>query len=342
MPEERSHARLFMLIAVGLALVIGGGAYLIGTPSDTYVLLPDHPHAADAIVKVAGEAPPGKPDGPGIYYLDVGVRRATIAETWLAPLEHDAQRVQAVEIVPPGADQRDVNRLDLLDIQSSKRLAALVALRALGRKVTVTGGGVRIDEVIPTSPAHAAGLAPGMVVTAVDGKRIASLEALRAVLAKRKAGQSVTIGVLDGSQRRTITTELTSDPAAPGRALLGVAGVDVAPNVKLPIKVTIDTGNLGGPSAGLAFALEIYDSLTGRKLSDGRHVAVTGTIDQHGNVGPVGGVKGKAIGASRSHFDLMLVPMDEVKTARANAGSHLRVVGVRTFADALRALRARP
>ncbi len=109
--------------------------------------------------------------------------------------------------------------------------------------------------------------------------------------------------------------------------------------MRLPIAVAIDTGNLGGPSAGLSFALEIYDSLTGRKLSRGRHVAVTGTIDEHGNVGLVGGVKGKTIGASRAGFDLMLVPKAEAGTARAYAGSHMRVVGVRTFDDALRALR---
>ncbi len=192
MPEGRSRTRLILLIVIGLALVVATGAYLIGTPSDEYVLLPDSPHAADAIVKVAGEAPAGKPNGPGIYYLDVRVHRATIAESWLVPLESDAQSVQAVQIVPRGGNQRDVERLDRLDIQSSKRLAALVALRALGRKVEVTGGGVRIDDVIPTSPAHADGLAPGMVVTSVDGTRVASLAALRALLAGRKAGQPVT------------------------------------------------------------------------------------------------------------------------------------------------------
>ena len=185
------------------------------TPVRQYVLLPDSPHPADAIVKVAGETPAGKPDGPGIYYLDVRVHRATIAESWLTPLQSDAERVQAVQIVPPGANQRDVNRLDRLDVQSSKRLAALVALRALGRHVKVRGGGVRIDDVIPTSPAHADGLAAGMVVTSVDGTRVASLAGLRTLLAKRKAGQPVTIGVLDGSRKRTIRTTLTSDPRRP-------------------------------------------------------------------------------------------------------------------------------
>jgi len=339
MDDGRSPARLALLVTLGIALVIGGAALVLGRQSDTFVLLPDRPHPADAIVSVKGEAPRSTNDGPGIYYLDVLVHRATIGETWLAPLSSAAEQIPARYVLPPAGSQRDLNRIDQLDVQSSKRLAALVALRALGRKVTVTGGGVRVDEVDPSSPAHTSGLAPGMVVTGVDGTKVGSLSALRAVLAGRKPGDPVSLEVLDGSTRRTITTRLTRSAEAPGRALLGVAGEDVAPNVKLPIAVRIDTGNLGGPSAGLAFSLEIYDSLTGRKLSKGRHIAVTGTIDQNGKVGLVGGVKGKTVGARRAGFDLMLVPYAEAGTARAQAGSHLRVIGVRTFDDALRALR---
>ena len=214
------------------------------------------------------------------------------------PLQSDAERVPAAAILPPAGNQRDLNRLDKLDVQSSKRLAALVALRALGRKVTVTGGGVRIDLVEPSAPAHAAGLAPGMVVTAIDGTKVRSLSALRTVLAPRKAGR-------DGEALRARRHAPEDDLARAscrirrrrGTRCSASRGEDVAPNVKLPISVRIDTGNLGGPSAGLAFALEIYDSLTGRKLSRGRHVAVTGTIDQDGKVGLVGGIQGKTIGA---------------------------------------------
>jgi PDZ domain-containing protein len=339
MTGRRSPARLALLITIGLSLVAGSAIYVVGKQADEFVLLPDRPHAADAIVSVKGEDPRSTNNGPGIYYLDVLVHRATLGETWLAPLRSDAERIPAVQILPPAGNQHDLARIDRLDIQGSKRLAALVALRALGRKVTVTGGGVRINLVEPTSPAHAAGLAAGMVVTAIDGTKVRSLEALRRVLAPRKVGASVTLGVLDGAHAKTITTRLMQDPAKAGHALLGIAGEDVAPNVKLPIPVRIDTGDLGGPSAGLAFALEIYDSLTGRKLSRGRHIAVTGTIGQDGKVGLVGGVQGKTIGARQAGFDLMLVPMPEVATARAHSGSHLRVVGVRTFADALAALR---
>ncbi len=339
MPTGHSMERRVLMIVIGLALVLGASGYVLFHQSDTFVLLPDHPHPAAAIVDVQGEAPDGDTSGPGIFYLDVLVHRATIAETWLAPLEDDAERLPAVEIIPPSGNQTDLARIDQLDVEGSKRLAALVALRALGRTVTVTGGGARVDGVDPAAPAHAAGLAPGMVITGLDGTRIDSLSALKTALAGRKAGQTVQVAVLDGTHHRTFRIRLISSPAAPGRALLGIEGEDEAPTVKLPIKVRIDTGNLGGPSAGLAFALEIYDSLTGRKLSRGRYVAATGTIDQHGNVGLVGGIKGKTTGARRAGFDVMLVPRPEAGTARKYAGSHLRIVGVKTFAAALAALR---
>ena len=168
-----------------------------------------------------------------------------------------------------------------------------------------------------------------------------SITALQKALAGRKVGARVTLSVLDGSKRRSIDTPLVSGADARGRtrAVLGIYGEDVVPNVKLPFPVRIDTGDLGGPSAGLAFTLEIYDSLTGRRLSRGRRVAVTGTIDASGNVGEIGGARGKTIGARRAGFDLMIVPIANLAEARANAGRQLKVVGVRTFADALAALR---
>ncbi len=318
---QRSPARLALLITIGLALVVGGAAYVVGTQSNTFVLLPDRPHPADAIVSVKGEDPRSTNDGPGIYYLDVLVHRATIGETWLLHLEPDAETAPANAIVPKSGNQHDVNRLARLDVQGSKRLAALVALRALGRKVKVSGGGVRVDEVA-SAPARAAGLAAGMVVSSVDGRRVLSIKALQKALAGRKVGAS-------GHAQRARRLEAPVDRhaarlgrrrAGKTRAVLGIYGEDVVPNVKLPFPVRIDTGDLGGPSAGLAFTLEIYDSLTGRRLSRGRRVAVTGTIDASGNVGEIGGARGKTIGARRAGFDLMIVPIANLAEARANAG----------------------
>ena len=84
---------------------------------------------------------------------------------------------------------------------------------------------------------------------------------------------------------------------------------DAPPRAQLPVKVTISPRGLGrGPSAGLAFTLEVYDALTGHKLAKGRRIAVTGTIDLDGNVGEIGGVHQKVIGAARKGADLVLVP----------------------------------
>jgi PDZ domain-containing protein len=336
-----SRARRACLVATGIALVLIAAVLVLLRNSDTFVLLPDTPHAAAAIVDVQGGAPADRSHGPGIYYLDVLVHRATVGETWLVPLEHDAERIPASVLIPQGGTTRNEQQIDRLDVEGSKRLAAYVALRALGKKVSLTRLGARIDDVDPASPAHAAGLAPGMIITSVNGTPIGGAAALKRALEPFGPKAVVSVGVLDGTRKRTFrfALERGSDPT---RGYIGVIPEDEVPLVHLPIKVTIDTGNLGGPSAGLAFTLEIYDSLTGRTLSHGRFVAATGTIDAHGDVGLVGGIQGKTVGARDHGFDVLLVPAAEAATARRYAGSHLKVIGVKTFAGALAALGATP
>jgi Lon-like protease len=114
--------------------------------------------------------------------------------------------------------------------------------------------------------------------------------------------------------------------------------VRLAPAVRLPFDVTIDSQNIGGPSAGLAFALTIVDVLTPEDLTRGHHVAVTGTINPDGRVGPVGGVEFKVRAAEKEGADVFLAPADEVDQARG-AASHIKVIGVATLEEALAQLR---
>ena len=105
------------------------------------------------------------------------------------------------------------------------------------------------------------------------------------------------------------------------------------------MSVTITPRGLGrGPSAGLAFTLEVYDALSGHRLAKGRKIAVTGTIDLAGDVGPIGGVRQKVLGAVRRHADLVLVPDANAADARAAAHGRVRVVAVTTFREALAVL----
>jgi PDZ domain-containing protein len=122
--------------------------------------------------------------------------------------------------------------------------------------------------------------------------------------------------------------------------LIGVI-VEPATQVKLPFPVRIDTGSIGGPSAGLAFALDVLEEL-GRDVDHGYKVAVTGALDPDGTVEPIGGLKQKAIGVRRAKVDVFLVPAgDNAKEARKYVGP-VRVIPVESFRQALRALATLP
>jgi PDZ domain-containing protein len=135
-----------------------------------------------------------------------------------------------------------------------------------------------------------------------------------------------------------VTLQAASDPRPRfrGRALVGVSVADVFDVEKLPVDVRIDLGQVGGPSAGLAFALDLVEEL-GRDIDRGYRVAATGEIFLDGSVSKIGGVKQKTIGARRSGMDLFLVPGDNAAEARRHAKG-LRIIPVDSFQQALRAL----
>jgi PDZ domain-containing protein len=340
---ERSYSRIAGLSILGVLIVVVLGVWLLATPSDEYVLLPDDPHPADAVVRVGGMKPVIPRDGSGIYYLDVLVHRASLPESWIARFEDGADVVPATALVPPGGSQADLDRVDHLTFRDSRTVAAVVALRALGRKVTVQQTGVTFDGVDSPAPAARAGLRPGMVITAIDGVPVRQVSALRTQLQGRKPGSPIHLTVLDGSKTRELHTRMTRDPQAHDRAIIGVLGVHEAPpRAKLPVSVEITPRGLGrGPSAGLAFTLEVYDVLSGHHLARGRKVAVTGTMDLAGDVGAIGGVRQKVLGAVRRHVDLVLVPDANAADARAAARGRVKIIAVTSFREALAALGAK-
>ena len=136
---------------------------------------------------------------------------------------------------------------------------------------------------------------------------------------------------------RTETVELGARPDDPDRPLLGVNLGTRDQVLDLPYPVTIDTGQVGGPSAGLAFTLAVLDVLTPGEITGGAQVAVTGTIDGLGNVGPIGGIGQKAAAVREAGADVFIVPASEADQARARAGD-VQVIGVETLDDALSAL----
>jgi len=231
-------------------------------------------------------------------------------------------------IYPPDRTEEEVDEQNQRDLQMSQSAAEVAALRKLGYPVQVT-----VTEVLSGAPAEGK-LEPGDVITSVDGTEVTSTSKLQELIRAKPAGTALTIGYRrDG---RDATTSVTTQ-AANGAPRLGVAVENRQPN---PYSFKIDPGNIGGPSAGLMFALGILDKLDPDDLTGGMIIAGTGTIDDEGRVGPIGGVAQKLVGARRANATVFLTPADNCAEAVANAQPGLKLVKVTTLDDALAALRA--
>jgi len=231
-------------------------------------------------------------------------------------------------IYPPDRTEEEVDEQNQRDLQVSQSAAEIAALRKLGYPVQVT-----VTEVLAGAPAEGK-LAPGDVITSVDGAEVTSTSKLQELVRAKPAGTTLTIGYRrDGRDATTsVTTEATN-----GAPRLGIAVENRQPN---PYSFKIDPGNIGGPSAGLMFALGILDKLDPDDLTGGLVIAGTGTIDDEGRVGPIGGVPQKLVGARRANASVFLTPADNCAEALANAQPDLKLVKVTSLDDALAALQA--
>jgi PDZ domain-containing protein len=322
-------------LGVALLLIAVGAAWLY--PADSYLLLPDTAKPLASLVKVEGE----KPHHPGgIYYVDVIVRQASVLEELLPFTRPDgADLVPERAIVPPGSNYQERRRQNLRQMDRSQKIAAAVALRQLGYPVVAKPEGALIVDVAPGSPADGKIEATDVIV-GVDGKPVKTPQDLRRLIAMHEPGETVKLSVRGGGATRTVEVGTIESPAEKGRPIIGVQ-VEQYADISLPRKVAIDLGGVGGPSAGLAFALDIAEELRGN-VDRGLKVAATGEIELDGRVAPIGGVKQKVIGARRSGADVFLVPAgDNAQEARRHAGD-LRVIPVESFRQALHALATLP
>ena len=318
------------LAAAGLVLLFAAALILWLAPADGYdIRLVDPAHPVAPLVQLPNEKPAR--GGGAIYFVDVQERPARLLERIFPWIRADGSSL--VRSPPISTTlERSIGRQDMTD---SQKIAALVALGHLGYKVRARLGGVSVLLVQSSAPA-AKVLQPGDVIVAAAGRRVPSVSALRRVLARRRPGDIVTIRFRRGVKTREVTVRTVADPKNPKRAIIGVTAEDQL-QVKLPFRVRIDTGGIGGPSAGLAFALDILQEL-GRNVAHGRKVAATGALALNGSVEPIGGVKQKTLGARRAGVDVFLVPAGENAREARSYADGLRIIPVKNFPQALRAL----
>ena len=316
-------------VAVGLAFFL---------PSNSYLILPDGAKPLAAKVKVENEKPAN--DDGGIFYVDVIVRKASLLEELISSLRPDgAELVPAHAIVPPGSNFEERRRQNLRQMDRSQEVAAAVALREQGLDVRAEPEGALVVAVAGDVPA-ADKLQPTDVIVAVDGEAVKTPGDLRRLIGAKKPGAVVELRIRAGGKLRTESVKTIESPDEAGRAIVGIQ-VEQSARIVLPIDVEIDLGGVGGPSAGLAFALDVLEEL-GRDVDRGYKVAVTGEIELDGDVGPIGGVKQKTLGARDAGVDVFLVPAgDNAEEAKRNANG-LRIIAVESFQQALRELATLP
>lgn len=313
----------------------------LSTPLPYYAQYPGGATPVNPLVGVPADR--AHPASGRILLTTVALQhRPTVLESvqgWLNP-DVDLFPEEAIlgDITPEQFQQQNVQSID-----NSKDVAITVALRRLGFPVNQTGTGALVEAVVEGMPAQAF-LRAGDVIVGAGGQPVALVDDVQTAVAARQPGEILQLDVQDpNGATRSVGVPLVPCPpgaACPkgGTAVIGVQLRTRDERFEMPFEVSINSEDIGGPSAGLAFALTVIDVLTPGELTGGRTIAVTGEIGLDGTVGAIGGVRQKAAAVTDADVEVFLVPAGNFKDAQSNAGENLQVIPVTNLESALAAL----
>lgn len=337
--EPRSGPSLLTKLFIGFGVVILLAAIVGMNVTMPYVIFsPGDATGVDRYVHISGTRTYHHAGEVLLLTVRVSNGRPNLWRYVEATLDDDSKVIgekQYLGNVPrKKADRASVQMMD-----ESQLAAKQAALTRLGYTIKVTGKGARVLQVVSGSPAAQGGLHTDDVIVAIDGNPITLRDQVGQIVQAHAVGTTFSVAVQRDGAERTLQVTSGTAPSGPikGKPYLGIGAGTEQLQVKFPVDITIDPGDVSGPSGGLAFTLTILDELTPGDLTGGAKVAVTGEIDGAGNVGEVGGVPQKAVAAREAGAKLMIVPVKEVRDARSRAGG-MKVVGVRTLDQALKVL----
>jgi len=264
-------------------------------------------------------------------------------ETFVGSVDPDVD-VQSYEerfgTSTPGTQQQ----LGFQSMTTAKQIAEYVAFTRLGLDASFELGSVIGEEVVclevSVTLSACKQLQPGDTLTAFNGKSIPTLAELAPMMEGFEPGDIVTITVIPhmANEPEDRRVQLIESPDEPGRTIIGFIPADTR-TVVLPFEVTIDTDQIGGPSAGLAFTLALLDEMTPGDLFGGLKVAATGTMNEDETIGAIGALRQKAVAVKAAGAKLFIVPKsqtpEELAAARAVLGSTVKLVPVENLEEAL-------
>lgn len=317
-----------VLIALGIGLARLPVPYVAEAPGPTIDTLGKA--NGKQIIQISGRTTT-KPNGhlnlttvSAIDQIDLG----TAIRFWI---DGDTAVIPREFVYPPDQSRKQIDSRNADDFSQSQTSAETAALRELGYPVVV-----KVVSLSAGSPSNGKLLAND-VLTTVDGQPITTSGFLQRTLQAHKPGDTVRIGYLRdtgiGKTPGMVVVTLGADDQK--RAILGVRLNQTQPH---PFTVKIQLSDIGGPSAGLMFALGIIDLTTTDDLTNGTFIAGTGTIDDDGTVGVIGGIQQKMIAARKAGATVFLVPAGNCEEARGATPAGLRLVKVDTLHGAVTAL----
>jgi PDZ domain-containing protein len=327
-------------VVVAIVLI---GAMFYSLPF--YITKPGMAKALKPIITVKS----GKKDKGNFMLTTVRMGQANIYSYAEAKMSKFEEIYPESEILNPTETAEEYNVRQLYLMKDAKLNATDVAYRKAGLPVKYKYNGIYVLSVLPNMTANGK-LKAGDRIFKVDGHTFSSSNEFMDYVRTKKAREELTFTYLRNKQTKDVKIQVKPFKQEPKRVGIGISLVDDKEVIVNP-PVKIVTDEIGGPSAGLMFSLEIYNQLTKDDLTRGHQIAGTGTIDADGTVGPIGGIEQKIVAADKAGAEIFLAPnehgakksnyRDALKAAH-EIGTKMKIVPVDTFDEAVAYLKKLP
>lgn len=263
-----------------------------------------------------------------LLMLTVSVQPVNLYEALIAAFDPRIDLVRRELLRREGETDEEFQERNLQSMDISEQTAISVALERLGRDIITDG--VEVVEVIPGLPAVGA-LEAGDLLVEIGGVPISNLGDVSRAMTDRAPGERVELVIERHGDRQSVTVELGALDEDPARPVIGIRVQNLNP--RFPVE--IESGSIGGPSAGMMYTLAVMELLDPEELTPGKVVAGTGTIQPDGSVGPIGGIRQKIVAAEAAGAQVILVPAANYAEALTAPRSSIEVVSVATIDDAI-------
>lgn len=293
-PTKYFYFSIFLII-IGVLFV----------PVPYFVMQPGSALDVSSFVKVGNY----QDDAPGDFYLTtISLKEGNLFDYLIAQISDDVELVPEKEILSEDESEEDYHKRQVENMTMSQNQALVAAYRHANKPVIVHMEGIEVFGLVNGDSA----LQEGDLIKKVDGTLIQSVERLTQYLSGKKKGEQVKVEVIRDKKKMELEIPLVSLPVRPGEKQRVGLGIHPIPRLKVvtnpPAQIRAD--EIGGPSAGLMFSLEVLDQLLAEPLSKGYRIAGTGTISETGEVGQIGGVQHKVVAADREGAEIFFCPRD--------------------------------